>query len=61
MGSPMLLGWHLHIELVPCLKNILCYFDIQFIVPQKNFYGLWFDVEMYSCRSEGPDVDMRRS
>ena len=61
MGSPMLLGWHHYVESVPCLNNILCYFDIQFIVPHKHFYGLWFDVEMYSCRSGGSVVDMRRS
>ena len=43
------------------LNNILCYFDIQFIVPHKHLYGLWFDVDMYSCRSAGSVVDMRRS
>ena len=57
----MLLGWHLYIELLPCIKNILCYFDIKFIVPHKQFYGLRFDVEMYYRRSGGSVVDMRLS
>ena len=61
MGSPMLLGWRLYIESAPCLRNILCYFDIQFIVPHKQFYGLWFNVEMTSCRSGGSVVDIGRS
>ena len=45
----------------PLFKNILCYFDIQLIEPCRVFSGLWFDVEMYSCRYGGPAVEMSRS
>ena len=49
----------LFIESVPCLI-IYCNFRFPYFVICHGFFGLWFDVEMYSCRSEGPDVDMRR-